>query len=492
MPVRPNAVNQELDIQGSQNVDNARTLTDESSSYGAQISTGTGDTIGGTAPDMTLTDAGATFTAQDVGRYITIASATTPANNGTFLISGFTSGTVITYQNAAGVAEAFSGTWTIRKPYSIEDDLNFARTDRKLIKGTASHVTAVPTYERPTAVGTQVPANLTNIAGKTTDAKALVVNRKFAAATVAASDTFDTITDTGNMKHADATDRTGIPIQDGADAGAHLATYVEIIDPTTEQGLEVIGGGDAGKRIFGRTRAGASTSPNSVEIEFRAVANGADLSTSVAYTWEAGQPTTVDYYFGYRERLDNLTETALRTVLASGIVSDADLAQDVVDIRTAIGIADGATSLTGLLTNTGNYYVFSGADGTPTVVELFNLINAQIGNRDYTGPYLSDGQTITASLQALSDAIAAADSTRVIERLVADINANTAHTLPGGNTYTPDGTNNGAGMLVFWDGLLRDPGPIVDDNDYAETSATQITPYRKIKSGAHINYVIYA
>lgn len=492
MPVRPTAVNQELDIQGSQNVDNARTLTDESSSYGAQISTGTGDTIGGTAPDMTLTDAGATFTAQDVGRYITIAGATTPANNGTFLISGFTSGTVITYQNSGGVAEAFSGTWTIRKPYALEDDLNFTRTDRKLIKGTASHTSAIPTYQRPTAVGTNVDANLTNIAGKTTDAKALVVNRKAAAQTVAATNTFITVTDTGNLKHADATDRTGVPVQDGADAGAHLATYVEVIDPATEAGLEVIGGGDAGKRIFGRTRVGSSTSPNSVEVEFRAVANGADLSTSVAYTWEAGQPTSIDLYYGFRERLDNLTETALRTVLTNGIVADADTAQDIVDIRTSIGIADGATSLAGLLTNTGNFYIFSGADGTPTVTELFNLINAQIGNRDYTGPYLTDGQTITASLQALSNAIAAANSTRVIERLVANINANTAHTLPGGNTYTPDGTNNGLGMMVFWDGLLRDPGPITGDNDYAETSSTQITPYRKIKSGAHINYVIYA
>lgn len=67
---------------------------------------GTGDTIGGAAPNMTWTDAGAAFTAADVGRYITIQAATTPANNGTFLITAFTSGTQITYTNASGVAEA--------------------------------------------------------------------------------------------------------------------------------------------------------------------------------------------------------------------------------------------------------------------------------------------------------------------------------------------------------------------------------------------------
>ncbi len=74
---------------------------------------GTGDTIGGTAPNMTLTDSGATFSAGQVGQSITIASATTGANNGTFLITGFTSATQITYQNHAGVAEAFTGTWTV-------------------------------------------------------------------------------------------------------------------------------------------------------------------------------------------------------------------------------------------------------------------------------------------------------------------------------------------------------------------------------------------
>ena len=75
--------------------------------------TGTGDTIGGSAPNMTLVDAGATFSAGQVGQSITISGATTPANNGTFLITGFTSATQITFQNLSGVAESFSGTWTI-------------------------------------------------------------------------------------------------------------------------------------------------------------------------------------------------------------------------------------------------------------------------------------------------------------------------------------------------------------------------------------------
>jgi hypothetical protein len=602
---------QELDIAGSINVDNARDLGEESSGLGSETQSGTGDTIGGAAPNMTLADAGATFTAADVGRYITLAGATTGANNGTFLISSFTDANNIGFQNASGVAEAFPGTWSISKPYSIEDDINFARTDRKNIKGTASHVTDIPTYERPTAVGTSVDANLTNIAGKTTDAMALVENRRHAADTVAEGDTDTTITDAGNMQYADAVDRTGIPMFDGADAGDHLATYVEIIDPTTEAGLEVKGyavgeidtdsvgaavvvldtetfvlndgvnpavtfefddnssvtesatlrqvditaaadeddvrdaiitainnaptlditaeangagivkltndtpgtagnqtitetvvsanftvsgmaGGtaDYGKRIYGRTVTGG-TEPDSAQIDFRAVANGAELSTSVAYTWERDQPTTVDLYYGYRNRLDNLSETALRRMLSTGIVADADMAQDIVDIRSCVGIADGDQHLGSLLTNTGVYYIFNGLDATPDVVEALNEINQEIGDRNYTGTVLTDGETITESLQALSDAIGSSSVQRTIERLSAAISANTAHTLPGGLTYTLDGTDNGRNMWVFWRGLLKDPGVVADGDDYEETSTTQITPYTAIANGNHINYMIY-
>jgi hypothetical protein len=44
---------------------------------------------------------------------VTITGATTPANNGTFLITSYTSPTVIGYLNASGVAEAFPGAWGV-------------------------------------------------------------------------------------------------------------------------------------------------------------------------------------------------------------------------------------------------------------------------------------------------------------------------------------------------------------------------------------------
>src|SRR4029079_12579332 len=77
------------------------------------VVTGTGDSFAFAAGIVTLTDAAGTFTAAMVGKQITIEGSTTPANDGTFLVASFVSPTVITFANAAGVTEAFPGTWTV-------------------------------------------------------------------------------------------------------------------------------------------------------------------------------------------------------------------------------------------------------------------------------------------------------------------------------------------------------------------------------------------
>jgi len=495
MTSRENALDQALDIAGSLTKSSSMTLADEPNSLGAPLSgqSGSDGYIGAVVAGVATITGLTGMTTSSIGNFLTISGATQGGNNGTFLVITYNSATSVDISNSSAVANDGYVDWIERYPYSLEDDINFERTDRAAIKGVA-YSAAIPTYERPTAVGTSVPANLSNIADKTLDAHAWVVNRRFADVSVSSGDGYSTITSAGNLKHADATDRTGVPISDGADAGAYEALYVEIIDPTTEAAIEVQGGAYDGYRIFGFTRAGTtSTSPNSVEVEFRAVPNGSSLSSSVAYTWDSDDPSTVDFYYGYRERADNLTETAFRTTLSNGIVGDADMQQDISDIRTTIGTSDGDTSLAGLLTNTGNYYPFSDLpDATPSVVEAFNTLNEQIGDRDYTGSILTDGYTITQSLQELADALGTASMTRVIERIAVNIEAGVAHTLPGANTYTLDGTNNGQYLVLYTRGILRDPGPLVDGNDYDETSTTQVTFYYKVKAGDHINYMIYA
>lgn len=72
---------------------------------------GTGDSFAFSAGTVTLTDSAARFTALMVGRYITIAGSTTPGNDGSFLVASVPSSTTLTFANASGATEAFTGTW---------------------------------------------------------------------------------------------------------------------------------------------------------------------------------------------------------------------------------------------------------------------------------------------------------------------------------------------------------------------------------------------
>lgn len=69
---------------------------------------------------VTLTLGSPVAVAAFVGERIHIAGATSPANGGTFTITGVPSATEIEFTNAAGVAEAFTGTWAITPQPFVE------------------------------------------------------------------------------------------------------------------------------------------------------------------------------------------------------------------------------------------------------------------------------------------------------------------------------------------------------------------------------------
>lgn len=612
-----NALDQSLDVAGSYTQSGSRNRVDEPAGLGAPMgNTGTQSLTFSALVSGIQTIAGMTggsFTVASPGNFLVISGSA--SNDGTWLITDYVSATSVKVANATGIAEGPTAgvTWDERKPYSLEDDINYARTDRAAIKGVTFDA-AIPVYTRPTdTTDTTVPANLANIAGKTTDAQALVVNKAWRGLVLAAGNTHKELVSEGNMRHADATNRTGIPINDGADAGANEAVFVELTKSADGSEIEVQAAGpQKGWRVFGRTQAGtgvaatgsitavagASTndgdtftiddgtinpptifefdlngggvtpgnvavvytgvetaaamaaliqtaingvgaalkvtaaapvvalvgltndnvgaqgnilltqtgttgltlagmlggaggfSPDSVDVKFYSVAIGADLSTSVAYTWEALNAGAVDLAYGYRKRLDNFGDTDLRVTMSQGLATDADLRQDVEDIRTTVGTVDGDTSLNGYLTNLTNYFPFVNLpDATPSVVEAFNTLNAQIGDRAYIDPGktnvgLVPGEVITASIQKLADAIAASNVVRTIERLSITAPAGVSHLLPGGISYTLDGTDNGKNLWVYWRGVLRHPGTLASfaGNEYAETDTTHITPYSEVKN----------
>lgn len=89
------------------------TLANDIDNFNGGGTTGTGDNLAVAAGIVTLTDAGAAFFAEMVGSPITIEDATTPANNGTFVVTAYVSPTQIKYANAVGLPEAFPGTWIV-------------------------------------------------------------------------------------------------------------------------------------------------------------------------------------------------------------------------------------------------------------------------------------------------------------------------------------------------------------------------------------------
>lgn len=490
---RFNALDQVLDIQGSQSPSSSWTLADEPLGLGHALSGQTGAAASiGTLSSGVLTLTGLTgMTQNSVGNFLTVSGAASGGNNGTFLIVEYVSATSVKTSNASGVAsDANNGaiSWTERAPYNLNDDLNFERTDRAAIKGVA-YSAAIPTYTRPTATGTPVPKNLSNLVSL--DSKLLNNNRIFYSASVAATNTKITVTSTGNLKHASTTDLSGVPCFDVAPyVGDYTSCYVFITDSAQNDQLVVQSGGHKGEMIFGVTNNGSSTSPDSVEVVFYSVPIGGNPATSAtAYTWEAGQPTTINLTYGYGERVDTLNVNALRTAQALNLVSDGDLRQDVNDIQSVIGVVDGDTSLSGL-TNTGTNFSFATLDGTPSVTEALNVLNASIGDMTFTGPYLTSASSVASALQSLSNAVSTSPVVRYIERLSSDLNANTAHTLPGAATYGVDGSNNGHNLWVFTRGQLRDPGSVINGDEYAETSSTSITFFAQQKAGDHINYFV--
>jgi hypothetical protein len=496
---RLNAFDQALDIAGSLVQQSNLNLLDEPAGLGLPLVGQTGASAAVTAinaNDVTIT--GLTgMTLQSVGNFIQFTGGMA-GNQGTFLVDTFISATSVTVVNPNAVVDAGPYGWTERYPYSLLEDLNFERTDRTNIKG-VPYFDPIPTFARPNATNVQVPANLSNIAGKTTDAVAYNVNRAFFGVAVATGNTQVTITSAGQLKHAGAvaTDITGIPCFDinnpGPFTGDWVSCYVHIVDGyASGSELIVLSGPHVGERVFGQTFQGASTSPNSVEIHFFSAPFNVNYATDATpYVWEAGQTPTINVLYGYNEMLNNLDENAFRTVPALGILTDAQLSAEIQNIFNQLGTTDGYNNLNGFLTNTSTFFPFFNLDATPTVVEALNVLNQQIGNTTFTGPYLTNNGTVTLNLQALSDAISTSGViTRTIERVTTAITRNTAHTLPGGLTYVLDPTNNGQFMFVTVRGKWTDPGPASGNNDYSETSTTSITFYYDIKAGDHINYLI--
>jgi hypothetical protein len=140
----------------------------------------------------------------------------------------------------------------------------------------------------------------------------LVTTRVEYAAAVSDPDTSYLMSNPGSFLHSTGPTESGVPVE----ATLSEANYVVILSESAMAPLVVAGGLFAGERIFGRTVASGSTSPDSVTVEFRSAPIGADATVAGnPYTWEIGQPGSVNLYYGFRQNLLELDESAFRRVL---------------------------------------------------------------------------------------------------------------------------------------------------------------------------------
>jgi hypothetical protein len=307
-----NMLNQKIDIGGSDSLNPNRDLSDENLGLGEPISAGSSGIISSASGDVVTITNLSGIISNFIGKFISISNAVNGANNGTFPITEVLSSSSLNFINAdVVIPDGGSIDWIIRQPYSLSDDLNFERTDRAAIKGTTFYG-ALPTFQRPTAIGTDVPSNLSNL--KSLDSRGLIINKTNYRHSVNLGDASTLLIDVSNFKHSDAIDKTGVPCFDTSPyVSNYIAALVELTDGYSNAELSVIFGIHQDEKIFGLTVAGVSVSPNSVQIDFYSCPKGGNLATdSSLYTWESGQSNIINCIYGYFKRLDQLNDEDLR------------------------------------------------------------------------------------------------------------------------------------------------------------------------------------
>lgn len=325
MTTRLNALSQTLDISGSTTQISNANIGDESLHLGFPVvgQTGTTASISTVSSNLVTISGLIGMNNNSITRFITISNANHSSNNGTFPIKSFISSNSIIYENAAGISSDSNNGfihWVEREPYSLQDDLNYSRTDRTLIKG-VNYDQNIPSYQRADATNVSIGTNLLNISNKTLDAKVQILDKKLSNISISIGNTFVTITDTGNFSHSSSVNLTGVPLFDVSPyQNNYNACYVGIFNKLTDIPISPLS--NSNKRIFGLTRKGSSISPNSIEIEFRQVIKGNDLSTSTSYAWEIGQILIVDMYYGFGIRKDLLDPWAQRFVLTDNLIGN--------------------------------------------------------------------------------------------------------------------------------------------------------------------------
>ena len=392
---------------------------------------------------------------------------------------------------------------------SLEEDTNVIRTLMRQVKGTTDWFSSLPTYTDPKATDTPKDASLNNFSGNTLDAKTIIVavtdDNSGSGYTVSGTSTGVLLTPV-TTNYADAIDKTGLPIfastaNNGSyldEGGADTVCRIDVVNSATDSEFVTSDGHVVYAKFHDGADFGGSGENTDVYARFYANNAAVDLST-------VSGVSNVYFVYPRRKVLSDMQEHEwLRTDFISSWEGDIELIEDIQNLWSYTGAADGVSSTAGSWSNaTGNYILSSDPADLLTATDL---LNTGIGNRTFSeGNYLTDGSTVTAALDALdtnlqdiADSVAAGVGDKYVESVAAEITKNTPHTIPAVivDGYTPDDTagREGKNMDVYVDGQLLAASTGANganaDRDYQESSGTTITFLFTIQAGRNITYIV--
>lgn len=453
------------------------------------------------------------FVEGDAQRWIRITGSAN-GNDGFYHIETFVSSSEVTISPALAASET-GLTWQMYREPNLQDDVNLAITQlREIIDPSLDWFQNMPRAFDPTNTDGSNTKNekmsMKVLADDWYGTKTKIVD--IISGTLASGgDTSTGVLFSTAIAYATPANREGLVIQAStANAGSYqdevaLASItiglhkVILIDPQT--GAEFRDA--SGNLIYGVLQDGADHggTGDGTDVFIKYVYDNA--GTPTAYTFTADDPANIIAHIPRRKRRINMLEYDDRRFLSAGIVGDAEQAADIDNLQAALGLADGDDAGDWDLTNTGNFYPFSELTvSTATMEDIVNKLNEEIGSRDYTEEnFITDGQTITESLDALDQALSASGiKSKILERVSSQIQRGTTHTVPfasgsdtGISTYRLDTANNlGLYMDVYVNGkkLIPDSSASAMDGEYEETSNTEVTFRFNIQPGSVIEYIV--
>jgi len=391
---------------------------------------------------------------------------------------------------------------------SLQEDMNVVRTMIKEMSGGTGTdwFAAMETYPNPTDSGTDYIANLKQMAGNTLDAKTVIIavsdygpsDAGFAVLSTSSGILRDNI----STAYGTTLNTIGLPIFESTtntgdyfdEAGNDNVCRIDVINQDDAEFVDGSGNVIYAKMHDGEDFGGTGTG---ADVYFRFYAN----DVAVTLSGVSPTPSVVKFVYPQRKQMNTMEEYDwLRTDFISSWEGDVELVEDISNLWAFTGSGDGVD--TTVFNNTSGEYLLNASPAD--LFTAIDQINADVGDRTYTGNFLTTGEEIVDSLQALSvgvqanyDATTAAAGDKFVESIGGLVTAGVEHPLPVGMpTYT---TFSGAGqegknMDVYVDGqlLAADTGQfgVAADRDYGETSISGVTFRFDLQVGRNVTYVV--